>query len=83
MCKDLIPGVLLIESGDLYFSFIVFDGLEVLFVYDLLFRPQRTAYSEVTIPDGNPSKDWQSTVGWGVCWIRTQDCRFTVWHRYQ
>ncbi len=32
-----------------------------------------------TIPDGSPSKDWQSTVGWGDCRIQTQVCRFTVW----
>ncbi len=36
-----------------------------------------------TIPDGSPSKDWQSTVGWGDCRIRTRDCRSTVWCRYQ
>ncbi len=28
-------------------SFLVFDGLGVLFVYDLLCRPQRTAYREL------------------------------------
>jgi hypothetical protein len=34
--------------------------------------PQRTAYSEVP-----------STVGWGDCWIRTQDCSFPIWCRFQ
>jgi hypothetical protein len=46
---------------------IVFSGPEVLlFIYSSA-APQRTAYSEVTIPEGSPSKDWQSTVeiaGW-------------------
>ncbi len=35
------------------------------------------------IPDGSPSKDWQSTVGWGDYWIWTQDCSFTIWCHYQ
>jgi hypothetical protein len=26
--------------------------------------PQKIAYSEVTFPDVNPTKDWQSTVGY-------------------
>jgi hypothetical protein len=32
-----------------------------------------------TIPDNRPWKDWQSTVGWGLCQIRTRDCRFIAW----
>jgi hypothetical protein len=37
-------------------------GPEVLFLLCSSAAPQRTAYSKVTIPEGSPSKDWQSTV---------------------
>ncbi len=42
-------------------------------------RPSEDSLQGNTIPDGSPSKDWQSTVGW----IRTQDCSFTIWCCYQ
>jgi hypothetical protein len=28
------------------------------------------------------NKDWQSSVGWGDCWIWTQDCGITIWCHY-
>ncbi len=37
--------------------------------------PLRGQPSVRTMPDGSPSKDWQSTVGWGDGWIQTRDCR--------
>jgi hypothetical protein len=61
------------ERGIAFFSFIVFGGTEVPIVYILLSQG---------LPDGSSSKDWQSTVGWGDCWIRTQDCSFTIWCCY-
>ncbi len=67
-----------------FFPFIVFGWPEILLyipVYSSA-APQRTAYSEVTIPGGSPSKDCQSSVSWGDCWIQTRDCRFTVWCHY-
>ncbi len=51
-----------------------------------LCRPYRTTYRKVryrTIPDGSPSKDWQSTVGWGDSPIRTPNCRLTFCCGYQ
>jgi hypothetical protein len=67
----------------IFLSLVVFREPEVLlFIYSSA-APQRTAYSEVTIPEGNPSKDWQSNVGCGYCQIRTRNCRFTIWCRYQ
>ncbi len=52
------------------------------FVYILLCRPSEDSPKWSTVPDGRPSQDWQSTEGWGYCWIRTQECRFTIWCRY-
>jgi hypothetical protein len=37
----------------------------------LLFRPSEDSLQQSAILDGSPSKDWQSTVTWGDCWIRT------------
>jgi hypothetical protein len=34
-------------------------------------------------PRWQPISGQQSTVGWGDCWIWTQDCSFTIWCRYQ
>ncbi len=34
-------------------------------------------------PRWQPIAGQQSTVGWGDCWIRTQDCSFTIWCCYQ
>ncbi len=34
-------------------------------------------------PRWQPISGQQSTVGWGDCWIQTQDCSFTIWCRYQ
>ncbi len=34
-------------------------------------------------PIWQPISGQQSIVGWGDCWIRTQDCSFTIWCRYQ
>ncbi len=48
-----------------------------------LCRPSEESLQRSAIPDGSPSQDWQSTVGWGDCWIWTQDCSFTIWCRYQ
>ncbi len=48
------------------------------FVFILLCHPSENSLQWSTIPDDSPSKDRQSTVGWG-----TRDCRFTVWWRYQ
>ncbi len=35
------------------------------------------------LEDSLQGSDWQSTVDWGDCWIRTQDCSFTIWCHYQ
>jgi hypothetical protein len=51
--------------------------------YILLCRPSEDSLQGSDIPDGSQSKDWQSTVGWGDCWIWTQDCSFIIWCRYQ
>jgi hypothetical protein len=48
------------------------------FVFIPLCHPSENSLQWSTIPDDSPSKDRQSTVGWG-----TRDCRFTVWCRYQ
>ncbi len=66
-----------------FFSLIVFGGTEIPIVYSLLCRPSEDSLQRSTIPDGSPSKDWQSTVGCGDCWIRTKDCSFTIWCCYQ
>ncbi len=34
-------------------------------------------------PIWQPFSGQQSTVGWGDCWIWTQDCSFKIWCRYQ
>jgi hypothetical protein len=47
-----------------FFSWIVFGGTEVPIVYILLYRPSEDSPQGSAIPDGSPSKDWQSTVGW-------------------
>ncbi len=52
-----------------FFSLIVSSGTEVPIVYILLCRPSEDSLQGSAIPDGSPSKDWQSTVGWGDCWI--------------
>jgi hypothetical protein len=65
------------------FFLFVFGGTEVAIVYILLYRPSEDSLQQSAIPEGSPSRDWQSTVGWGVCWIRTQDCSFTIWCCYQ
>jgi hypothetical protein len=52
-------------------------------VYILLFRPSEDSLQWSAIPDGSPSQAWQSTVNWRDCWIRTQDCSFTIWCCYQ
>ncbi len=40
------------------------------FVFILLCRPSEDSLQWSTIPDGSPSKDWQSTVGWRDCWFK-------------
>ncbi len=74
----------LMRSGVHTFFLLLFlvDQKSFLYIFSSA-APQRTAFSEVTIPDGSPSRKWQSTVGWGDCQIRTQDSRFSVWWRYQ
>jgi hypothetical protein len=52
-----------------FFSLIVFGGIEEPIVYILLCHPSEDSLQESAIPDGSPSQDWQSTVGWGDCWI--------------
>jgi hypothetical protein len=69
--------------GKNFFSLIVFSGTEVPIVYILLCRPSEDSLQGNAIQDGSRSKDWQSTVGWGDSWIRTQDCSFTIWCHYQ
>ncbi len=71
------------KESILFFSLIVFGGTEVPIVYILLCCPSEDSLQQSAFPDGSPSKDWQSTVGWGDCWIRTQDCSFTIWCRYK
>jgi hypothetical protein len=51
--------------------------------YILLCCPSEDSLQGSAIPDGSPSKDWQSTVGRRDCWIQTQDWSFTSWCRYQ
>jgi hypothetical protein len=53
------------------------------FVFILLCHPSEDSLQWSTTQDGSPSKDRQSTVGWGDCQIRTRDRRFTVWCRYR
>jgi hypothetical protein len=61
------------KTKNWFFSLIVFGRTKVAIVfYILLCLPS----------DGSASQDWQSTVGWGDCWIRTQDCSFTIWCYY-
>ncbi len=48
-----------------FFSLIVFGGTEVPVVNILLCHPSEDSLQGSAIPDGCPSKDWQSTVGWG------------------
>jgi hypothetical protein len=67
----------------IFFPFIVFDGTEGPIVYILLCRPSEDSLQRSAIPDGSPSKDWQSAVGWGDCCILTQDSNFTILGRYQ
>jgi hypothetical protein len=54
------------------FSLNVFGGTEVPIVYILLCHPSEDSLQQSATSDGSPSKAWQSTVGWGDCWIRTQ-----------
>ncbi len=66
-----------------FFSLLFLVEQRPLFVFILLCRPSEDSLQWSTIPEGSPSKGWQSTVGWGDCRIRTRDCRFTVWCQYQ
>jgi hypothetical protein len=50
-----------------FFSLIVFGGTEVPNVNILLCRPSEDSLQQSAIRDDSPSKDWQSTVGWGDC----------------
>jgi hypothetical protein len=52
-------------QNNIFFSLIVFGGTEVPVVNILLCRPLEDSLQGSAIPDGSPSKDWQSTVGWG------------------
>jgi hypothetical protein len=54
-----------------------------LYYYILLCHPSEDSLQGSAIPVGSPSEDWQSTVGWVDCWIRTQDCSFTMGCHYQ
>jgi hypothetical protein len=66
-----------------FFPELFFGGITVPIVYIHLCRPSEDSLQQSAIPDGSPSQDWQSTVGWGDCWIPTKDCSFTIWSRYQ
>jgi hypothetical protein len=68
----------MITGKNVFFPLIVFGGSEVPIVYILLCHPPEDSLQGSAIPDGSPSKDWQSTVGWEDCWIQTQDCNFPV-----
>jgi hypothetical protein len=75
-CKDYNEGK----------KFYWFSKVQVLFCFSIVFwwtrgpfivfilpcRPSEDSLQWSTIPDGSPSKDCQSTVGWGDCWIRTK-----------
>jgi hypothetical protein len=71
-------GASLLQHNIFFFSLIVFGGTKVPIVFILLCRRSEDSLQGSAMPDGSPSKDWQSTVGWGDCWIRTQDCSFTI-----
>ncbi len=71
------------QDRNTFFSLIVFAGTQGPIVNILLCRRSEDSLQGSAIPDGSPSKDWQSTVGWGDGWIRTHDCSFTIWCRYQ
>jgi hypothetical protein len=71
------------DDAIVIFSLTIFDGPEVLIVYILLCRPSGDSLQRSAIREGSPSQDWQSTVGWGDCWIQTQDGNFTIWCHYQ
>jgi hypothetical protein len=67
-----------------FFFLNCFWWTEVPIVFHIfLCRPSEDSLQQSAIPDGSQSKDWQSTVVWGDYWIRTQDCIFTIWCRYQ
>jgi hypothetical protein len=52
-----------------FFSSIVFGGTEdPIFLYSPL-PPSEDSLQGSAIPDGSPSKDWQSTIGCGDCWL--------------
>jgi hypothetical protein len=65
-----------------FFFLIVFGGIEALIVFILL-SPHREQPTVKYHPRWQPSKDYQSAVGWVDCWIRTQDFSFTIWYNYQ
>ncbi len=61
------------SSYGIFFFFNFFGGTEVPIVHILLCRHSEDSLQGSAFPDGSPSKDWQSTVGWGDCWIQTQN----------
>jgi hypothetical protein len=67
----------------IFFSLIVFGGTEVPIVYIFPLPPLRGQPATKSHPRWQPISGQQSTVGWGDCWIRTQDCSFTIWCHYQ
>ncbi len=75
--------ILWICNLSIFSPLIVFDGTEGPFVCILLCRPSEDSLHRSAIPDGSPSKDWQSNVGWGCYWIQTEDCSLTIWCHYQ
>ncbi len=73
----------MVNDGYLFFLNCFWWTRGPFLVFILLCCSSEDSLQWSTIPDGSPSKDWQSTVGWGVCRIRTGHCRFTVCCRYQ
>ncbi len=72
--------------GKLFFSLIVFGGTEVPIILHFPLPPLRGQPTVKCHPRWQPISGLpsvQSTVGWGDCWIRTQDCSFTIWCCYQ
>ncbi len=62
------------------FSWIVFGGSPYCLYFPLL--PLRAHPTVKCHPRWQTISGQQSTVGWGDCWIQTQDCSVTIWCRY-
>jgi hypothetical protein len=78
-----LHALYILRALKIFFSLYCFGGTEALIVFLYLCCPLEDSLQWKTIPDGSPSKDWQSTVGWGDYWIPSQDCSFNMWYPYQ